>query len=393
MKLLKNRKFAIVVTVVVMLGATVFGVLRGINHATSDTAINTPTAVTQPPPQASSPALQDVEFLVMDDAGVLSNATRSGLLSANMSLMQHGNGAQIAVSIVDNYNEDDLRWYAESIFTGNRIANNGMLILLLTEQLDGWFVVGPDIANAFTDSMVQQYLNTYFWPDVDARNFDVAVKKITDALFAWYADYYSSNQGGHAAQQSTMQQDYYNQPGRASPMTTVIVFVVIFGLLFFIIVAMSATGDRRRHRLYYTHMGMPIPRYHWWYMWGPRPYRTWYRTNYRNNYWGGGPRGPRGPGGFGGGGFGGGGRSGGGFGGGGRSGGGFGGGGRSGGGFGGGGRSGGGFGGGGRSGGGFGGGGRSGGGFGGGGRSGGGFGGGFGGGGRPGGGFGGGGRR
>jgi len=370
-------KFAVSVAVIVIIAATVFAVFKFINRPAVDTVVSAPISpiVTAPQPPSSGttePTLQDVEFLIMDDPGLLSNVTRSGILSANMNLMQQSFGAQIAVSIVDNYNEDDIGWYAESIFTGNRIANNGMLILLLTERLDGWFVVGPDITNIFTDSMVQQYLNTYFWPDVDEHNFDTAVKKITDALFAWYADNYSINQGNQLTlPQPTIQQPPSTPQSGTSTLTAIIVFTVIFGLLIIMIIAMTATGDRRRHRMYYTHMGMPIPRYHWWYMWGPRPYRTWYRTTYRNNFWGGGPRGPRGPGGFGGGG-----RSGGGFGGGGRSGGGFGGGGRSGGGFGGGGRSGGGFGGGGRSGGGFGGGGRSGGGFGGGGRSGGGFGGG-----------------
>ena len=346
MKLLRNRKFAIPVAVIFMIAATVFGVLRGINHPANNPVVTTPTA-----PSITAPtAPQDVSFLVSDNAGVLAEKTIQDIISANIDLMNQCQGAQIALVTIDSFSGANLGEYATNQFIEKGVANNGMLLLLITEEYDGWFVTGPGISGVFSDAMAQQYLNSYFWPDVDARNFDTAVRNVYSALYSWYINQYANTQTG---------QDY----------TALIVFLVIFILLIFIIIMMSVTGDRRRHRMYYTHMGMPIPPYHWWFLWGARPYRSWYRTTYHRNNWGGGPRGPRGPGGFGG--FGGGGRSGGGFGG-------FGGGGRSSGGFGG-------FGGGGRSGGGFGG-------FGGGGRSGGGFGG-FGGGGRSGGGFGGGGRR
>jgi len=321
-KLLKNRKFAIAITVVVMIVATVFGVLRGSNQAVVgiDDAGNTTFTATPQTPAASA---QDIQFLVTDNSGVLTDTTRNDIINANIDIMQQCQGAQIAIVTIDTFNgtDDDFSRYSESLFTEKGIANNGMLLLIVTE--DGnegvTLAVGPGISGAFTNEMVNQYLYRFFFSDEYPGSIDAAVRNIYTALYSWYMDEYSTPQGSQAIQQS-----YPAQAGRTSPMTTIIVFVVIFGLLFIIIIAMSATGDRRRHRLYYTHMGMPIPRYHWWYMWGPRPYRTWYRTNYRYNYWGGGPRGPRGPGGFGGGG-----RSGGGFGGG------FGGGGRSGGGFGG----------------------------------------------------------
>jgi len=359
-----NRKFAFTLTIIVMVAATVFGVFRGLNSPAAG-APSSPS-VTAPPSSTGTvpPVSQDLGFLVTDNAGVLSDMTYDDIISANADMMQHCQGAQIAIVTIENFDGSNLGEYAQGLFTDKGIARNGMLLLLVTEEYDGWFVVGPGIAGAFSDSMVDQYLEAYLWPDVDARNFDTAVRNLFEELFSWYAGYYEVNQAGQA-------QQYYDSPTYNTDNTNswlgAIVFLVIFILLILIIIAMSAGSDRRRHRMYYTHMGMPIPRYHWWYMWRPSPYRTWYRTNYRNNRWGGPPRGPRGPGGFGGGG-----RSGGGFGGSGRppgsSGGGFGG-------FGGGGRSSGGFGGGGRSSGGFGGGGRSSGGFGGGGRSSGGFGG------------------
>ncbi len=66
-------------------------------------------------------------------------------------------------------------------------------------------------------------------------------------------------------------------------------FLLLFALFIFIGVI---SADRRRFRAYYMHMGMPIPPYYFWYMWGGLPYRHWR-----------GPPGPGpgpGPGGFGG---------------------------------------------------------------------------------------------
>jgi len=349
MKLFKNRKFAITLAVIVMVAATIYGVIS------SSGGDNTGVPVTPTPPPALQtpppPSTQGLEHLIADNAGVLSDATREIIINTNIDLMQNCEGAQIAAVTIERYPDTELGGYAINLFAEMRVSNNGMLILLVTEEYDGWFLVGPGISGVFTDDMVNTFGERYFWHHVDNRNFDAAFVEIYAALHSWYIYQYMSVQGGWVEPQPNV--------GTAD-ITVVLFFVVVIVLLIVIFIAMSATGDRRRHRMYYTHMGMPVPRYHWWFMWGHRPYRAWYRTTYHRNHWGGGPRGPRGPGGFGGGG-----RPGGGFGGGGRPGGGFGGGGRGGGGSGGG-RPGGGFGGGGRPGGGFGGGGRPGGGFGGG---------------------------
>ena len=320
------------------------------------------------------------EYYVTDSANVLTETTRRDIIDANIDLEQKCEGAQVVIVTVEYLDGTPSDEYATKLFNdwgvGARQANNGMLLLLATEELKGWLVVGAGISGAFSDNMVNAYLDSYFWPEVDARNFDTAVRNICEELFSWYAGYYGVNQDRYepAPVQPTVgygQMETYPVYGETytfySPFSfffgAVWIFIIVFIL---VIIIAAASADRRRHRTYYVHMGMPIPRYHWWYMWGNRPYRVWY-----NNNW----RGPRGPGGFGGPGGpprgpGSSGRSGGGFGGfGGSSGGGS----RGGGGFsggGGGGRSGGGFGGfGGSSGGGFGG-------FGGGGHSGGGFGGG-----------------
>jgi len=377
MKLFQNRTFAFIISVIIIIIATIYGVTKPAStsgSSSTDTPSTSGTTVTTPPSHGTTtvPTQQDAAFLITDNTGTLSDATRTYITNTNIDLMQKCDGAQIAVVINDRFTGTDNQFASEArrLFVDKGVANNGMLLFIDPE--DGnegiWFITGPGISGVFTDAMTDQYLYEFFDSDNYAGTIDAAVREIYAALYSWYINNYT-NVRTVLPQQSSGSDNYYAGDYGQSDSGTIMFFIVIFVLLFIIIVAMSATGDRQRHRMYYTHMGMPIPRYHWWYMWGPRPYRTWYRSHFHYNNWRGGPRGP---GGFGGGG----GRPGGGFGGGGsRPGGGFGGGGRPGGGFGGGGGRSGGFGGGGgRSGsfgGGFGGGGGRSGGFGGGGRSGG----------------------
>jgi len=303
------------------------------------------------------------DIYVTDDARVLTEATRQDIISANLDLEQRCNGAQIVIVTVEYLDGMPSDEYAMRLFNdwgvGDASADNGMLLLLATEELKGWLIVGTGIAGAFTDAMAGDYLDRYFFPEVDARNYDTAVRNISEALFSWYAGYYGVNQertdnapSSSAWSGGNDQYDYYYPTtyGYSSWSGTIILFFLVFFIII-IVVIISASTDRHRYRAYYMHMGMPIPRYHWWYMLGHRPYRVWHHSHWRGprgprgpGGFGGPPRGPRGPGGFGGssgggrpggssggfGGFGGAGRSGGGFGGfgggGGRSGGSFGGG-------------------------------------------------------------------
>lgn len=293
---------------------------------------------------------QSEEYYVADYAQVLSDDIEQKIIASNADLERKCQGAQIVVVTVEYLDGMYADEYAMKLFNdwgvGNSEKNNGMLLLLATEEKKCWLTTGAGISGAFTDSMVDKYFEKYFYKDFDAGRYETAVSKMLEALFSWYADYYNVNNSG-ASQNNADQRVvykrgtyYYRSDNRALGIAIIWLFVI---LVIVIVIVSAIASDRRRFRAYYMHMGMPVPTYYPWFIWFG-PHRHWR-----------GPRGPHGPGpgsfggpgpgprggGFGGfgGGFGGGGRSG-------RSGGGFGGfsGGRSGGGFG---RGGGGFGGGG----------------------------------------------
>ena len=246
------------------------------------------------------------EFYVNDAAGVLTEVTRQDIISANAHMEQVCNGAQIVVVTIEYLDGMYADEYALQLMgdwgVGSR-ESNGMLLLLVTEERRGGLAVGNGITGAFTNSMINDYLERHFWPEVDARNFDAAVRNMCEALFSWYAGYYGVNPGGNAQPQPNS--GYYAQPEAyeaysdyprySAILPAILLFLPILIVFIVIIIAVSTVGDRRGYRAYHRHMGIPMPTYHWWYMWGRRPYRTWCRTNHWH-----GPRGPRGPGGFGG---------------------------------------------------------------------------------------------
>lgn len=281
------------------------------------------------------------EFYVADYANVLSDSTKQEIISANASLEQYCKGAQIVVVSVEYLDGMYSDEYATKLMNdwgvGSSSENNGMLLLFATKENKGWLATGAGIDDDFTSDTANDYLDRYFWKEFDKGNYDSAVSKLFPRLTSWYESYYNvsfSSQGGN----NGSYEEYRDTSSSFSRflyrnMSTIIVFLLI--------IVVILINDRRRYRMYYSYMGMPVPPYHFWFLW-TGPHRHW--RGPRGPGGPGGPRGPRGPGGWGGpggpGGWGGSGRGGGGFGG-------FGGGGRGGsggfgGGFGGGGHSGGG---------------------------------------------------
>jgi len=269
-------------------------------------------------------------FYVNDKAGVLSASLENDIVSLNGELEYYCDGAQMVVvfvSYLDGMYADE---YAVQVFNNWKIASNGMLLLFCPAEGKGGIVVGSEIENTFTVSDRDNYLNKYFWDDFDKGNYDAAVISLVTQLSYWYENQYNVSFFDEAAGNtsdgsfSSGQNDGYYGDGYFYGISPFYIISRLFFVGIFVVFFITAmASDRRRYRAYYMGLGMPIPPYYFWYMWGgPHHWR--------------GPRGPRGPGGFGGGGggFGGGGFGGGGFGGG-HMGGGFGGGGFSGGGFGG----------------------------------------------------------
>ena len=253
---------------------------------------------------------QSENFFVTDVAGVLTEETKNDIIHSNIDLMELCLGAQIVVVTIKYLDGMYADEYAMRLFSnwgvGDSKLDNGMLLLLVTEELRGGLVPGSGIIGFWDNDTIDRYLDAFFWPEVDNRNFDTAVRNICEELFSWYASYYNVEiDDGNKIQPHYPDDSNFARPPiegggnqvyvtapRVSFFSLIVPFFLI-GFIIFIFIVIAASNDRHRYRAYYMHMGMPIPRYHWWFMMGHRPYRVWYHNH---NRW----RGPRGPGGYGG---------------------------------------------------------------------------------------------
>lgn len=224
---------------------------------------------------------QSDSYYVADYANVLSTTFEQDIIDANAQLESACDGAQIVVVTIDylpdNYYADE---YARQLFNnwhvGSADANNGLLLLLVTEEAKGWLVTGDGISSKLTNQKVNQLLDNYFWDYVDKGQHEKAVTSIFDHLLNWYEDEYgvTLTQNGYMSTQPSSRGYGYN----ISPGTILLILILVISLL-------NSIGYSKRRR------GNDIPVWLMWMM--------------CNNH---GPRGPRpphgpGPGGFGGGGF------------------------------------------------------------------------------------------
>ena len=249
---------------------------------------------------------QTTEFFVADYANVLTSATKDRIVDSN-SDSENGlsalcDGAEVVVVTVkylDGMYSDE---YAAQLFNnwqvGDANANNGMLLLLATEEKKGWLEVGAGIRSYWTTSRIENLLDNYFWDDVDAGRYDAAVNSTLEQIFTWFADSYKV--AGSAVQEQASDSGYeiitetetyttYDHGGWYSSYSGWGTYFSGWRSIFWIVVVVIvlrvltySLTDRRRYRTYYTHMGMPRPRYHFWYMFGGhRPYRTWHHNHGR----------------------------------------------------------------------------------------------------------------
>ena len=223
-----------------------------------------------------------------DEAGILSDKTMEHIDAMNASLFAQ-TGAQIMVKTVSTTNGEDILQYAIDLGNqygvGDAERNNGVVMVLALDNIsasglqgDYGVVVGDgltDYGNTFS-SLQYQYLED----DFAAGNYDAGVKKTVDALFDWFADYYSvsirenyipavSRNYSTASGYHTETTGYVERSAGSILGGFVTLLLVLF-VIWLILDAMRWSRYRRR----YLQPGMGIPTV--WYrpvFWG----HSWYR--------------------------------------------------------------------------------------------------------------------
>ena len=205
------------------------------------------------------------DFYVADYAEVLSDTTENMIISQN-DLLYSQTGAQIVVVTVryleDGYYADE---YAVKLFNdwgvGDSEKNNGILLLLVTEEGKGWLTQGSGIEAYLTNDDVDMMLENYFWKKFDKGDFDGAVETLFSELIEWYEDTYDFTLGDESYVDTTV----------SNIGTSWRVFKFLFKLIIFIIIIAVIISINKKGRVRRTRTHTP----NFW----VSPPRTWHHTH------------------------------------------------------------------------------------------------------------------
>ncbi len=183
---------------------------------------------------------------VLDEAGVLDDATEREIISQNQKLFEK-TGAEIVIVAVDFLGGQEIDDYVFELFNswgiGSKERNNGVLLVMAIGEDNYYAQAGYGIEDYF-DSRMQSLLDDYLEPDFAVRNYDAGAKKFFDAVYTEletysYDDSYDDQEYG---QGGTYEGDYsYESSFHASNLIfTILGFVFRIVLIVVVIVVIIA---------------------------------------------------------------------------------------------------------------------------------------------------------
>lgn len=132
-----------------------------------------------------------------DSAGILSSSTISKI-NARGASSERQSGAQVVVVTVKTTEGLSTSDYANELFNswglGDKDKNNGVLILIVTEQKDYWITQGDGIKSIVSDSFLANVVYNYEFNDmVDyGNNYDTRIEEAHKSICSKLDNYYYS---------------------------------------------------------------------------------------------------------------------------------------------------------------------------------------------------------
>ena len=213
------------------------------------------------------PALAAVDLsdprYVVDDAGVLSPELEQKILDTNEMLWNDCSGAEFVVVTV-NYppsgldNEEFAKKIFDSWHIGSASEDNGLLLVLYTEEDDFWLQPGEGVwSSAYVDEIADLVSDdSSFYRAVRADRDEEAVSGLLDGISRWYQDHWSSSSSAPV----------YTGSGSAAGSTGEVSDFQALMFLIFLILLLSVITSPVRCRRRWGHWGI-WPFYYfspWW---------------------------------------------------------------------------------------------------------------------------------
>ena len=152
--------------------------------------------------KAENIPLSDEGAYALDKSGVLSSETEDHIARYNQYLAESC-GAQICVVTIptmDYVGYDDIENYAYDLFNawgiGDKDEDNGVLLLLVTDDELCWCLQGEGIEDTLSSSAISDILTENMQDDFYAGEFDSGTQKTFDALYRRLCAIYSVDPDG-----------------------------------------------------------------------------------------------------------------------------------------------------------------------------------------------------
>ena len=194
--------------------------------------------------------LSDEGAYALDKSGVLSAETKNHIALYNQYL-EESCGAQICVVTIptmDYVGYDDIENYAYDLFNawgiGDKDEDNGVLLLLVTDDELYWCLQGEGIEDTLSSSAISDILTENMQDDFYAGEFDSGTQKTFDALYRRLCAIYSVDPDG--VDDFTYDPGYNNGtvfPNEPVPAKSKkLSFLEIIGIIIAVLVALRLIG-------------------------------------------------------------------------------------------------------------------------------------------------------
>lgn len=141
-----------------------------------------------------------------DFAGVVQPSTAEYIKSRNDVLMNQCK-SKIIFAVVPTTGNESIDSYAQRLYKAWSVAyigdSSSVFVLLATDDMQYWTIVGSHIQSALTQDVVDNILLTYMEPDFAKKDFDAAIRKTYDAFADWYGETFKAAYNTPTAENDT----------------------------------------------------------------------------------------------------------------------------------------------------------------------------------------------
>lgn len=134
------------------------------------------------------------DFYVYDGADVISSETEKHIVDKCKKL-ESKTGGQIVFVTMESIDDVDINTFADTIFVqwgiGDKEKHNGLLFLIVLDDLDYWATYGTGIQSRFNPKTIKTMAENYFDPYFLSGQHDKAVRTLFDKFLSSYEKLYS----------------------------------------------------------------------------------------------------------------------------------------------------------------------------------------------------------